>query len=97
MTPSALLRLLASVLIVTACSMDDEDRREMLKSSEHSNYQIVRGTVVRDLAAPTDTGRLIYDPPQSLSERAAPAIGNEQVWAPFGISQPDSAQAGPRR
>jgi hypothetical protein len=97
MKQSRLLRLLMCALIVTACSMDDEDRREMLKSSEHTNYQIVRGTVVRELAAPTDTGRLVYDPPQSLSERAAPTISNEQVWAPFGIATPDSAQAGPRR
>jgi hypothetical protein len=92
-----LLHLLGCALVVTACSMDDEDRRELLKATEHTNYQIVQGTVIRDLAAPTDTGRLIYDPPQSLSERAAPAIGNEQVWAPFGISQPDSAQARSRR
>jgi hypothetical protein len=97
MNPFALLRLLAAGVIITACSMDDEDRRDILKSAEQTNYQIVRGTVVRDLTAPTDTGRLIYDPPQSLSEGAARAIGNEQVWAPFGIGTPDSAQGGSRR
>lgn len=97
MKRSMLLRLFALTLIVTACSMDDEDRREMLQSSEHTNYQIVRAPVVREMTALSDTGRLIYDPPQSLSQRSARAIGNEQVWAPFGIATPDSAQAAPRR
>lgn len=98
MKPSTLRRLLGLALIMTACSMNDDDRRKMLKTTEHTNYQIVRRTVVRDLAAPTDTGRLIYDPPQNLSERAAPAIGNTQLWAPFGIATPDSsAPRAPRR
>ena len=97
MKPSILLRLLVCALVITACSMDDEDRREMLQSSEHTNYQIVRAPVVREMTALSDTGRLIYDPPQSLSQRSARAIGNEQVWAPFGIATPDSAQVGSRR
>jgi hypothetical protein len=75
---------------LAACAMDDDERTTLLESAGRTNYAIGRGTVVRDLRSPSDTGRLIYQPPTNLSRRTAPPAGARQVWAPFGIATPDT-------
>lgn len=87
--------VLLAALACTACHMDDDERRSVLESAGRTNYAIGRGTVVRDLRSPSDTGRLIYATPTSLAERPAAAAGARQVWAPFGISEPDTTAARP--
>ena len=81
----------------SACRASDEQRRTVLESAERTNAAIVRGSVVRDMRAPPDTGRVIYEPPVDLSHRTAPAAGARQVWAPFGIAQPDTVAHRPPR
>jgi hypothetical protein len=75
--------------------MDDDQRKSVLESAGRTNYAVGRGTVVRDLRSPSDTGRLIYQPPTNLSRRSAPAAGAPQVWAPFGIATPDTTSGRP--
>ena len=83
--------IIASMCIAAvACHASEADRTEMLRSSERVNYAIARGTVASDLRSPPDSGRNIYFPPAHLSQRTAGNAGAQQVWAPFGISQPDT-------
>ena len=84
------LVIAAVSMAAIGCRASDEHRREVLQAAEIHNNAIVRTTVVNDLRAPADSGRLIYDAPVHLSHRIAPAAGARQVWAPFGISQPDT-------
>ena len=96
MKPLSVVIVLAGVA-ASGCRASDEQRRTVLESAERTNAAIVRGTVVRDLRSPSDTGRVIYEPPTDLSHRTAPAAGARQVWAPFGIAQPDTvAHQAPR-
>ena len=76
-----------------ACSMNEEERDRLLESAERTNYAIGRGTVVRDLRSPSDTGRLVYERPVDLSQRSDTTAGPRQVWAPFGIATPDTVAA----
>ncbi|HEX6063790.1 MAG TPA: hypothetical protein VFZ04_06185 [Longimicrobiales bacterium] len=85
-----LLALFALSALAASCSMEEEERISLLESAGRTNYAIARGTVVRDMRAPSDTGRLIYEPPVHLSIRTAPAAGAAQMWAPFGIATPDT-------
>lgn len=83
----------AALALCAACHRDEQDRRSLLESAGRTNYAIAGGAVVRDLRAPSDTNRLIYDPPVHLSERTARAAGAQQLWAPFGIATPDTVQS----
>jgi hypothetical protein len=84
--------LVPAVVMVSSCTRDDSQRRALLADAQRTNVEIARGAVVRDLRAPSDTGRLIYDSAVSLRERPARAAGARQVWAPFGIAQPDTTR-----
>ena len=88
MTRPVPLLLLCAML--PACTMNEDERDNLLESAGRTNYEIGRGTVVSDLRAPSDTGRLIYEPPIDLSQRAGAAAGAAKVWAPFGIATPDT-------
>ena len=78
------------VVFMVSCARDDSERRALLEEAQRTNVEIARGAVVRDLRAPSDTGRLVYDSAVSLRERPAQAVDARQVWAPFGIAQPDT-------
>ena len=80
------------IALAVACSREDTERRALLEEAERVNADIVLGTTIRDLRAPSDTGRLVYDSPVSLRQRPAQAAGARQVWAPFGIAQPDTVR-----
>jgi hypothetical protein len=80
------------VVLMASCSRDDSGRRALLEEAQRTNVEIARGAVVRDLRAPSDTGRLVYDSAVSLRERPAQAAGARQVWAPFGIARPDTTR-----
>lgn len=82
--------LLFGLPLMWACTRSEEDRRALFEEAERVNAEIFAGAVVRDLRAPTDTGRLTYDSPVSLHLRRAMAEGAAQVWAPFGIAEPDT-------
>ena len=75
-----------------ACRMSESERKAVLETAGRSNYAVARGDVVRDLRAPDDTGRLIYEPPVSLVRPSATETGAREVWAPFGIAQPDTVR-----
>lgn len=96
MRPSRVL-LLALLPLAWSCARDDDDRRALLEQAERVNAEIFEGAVVRDLRAPSDTGRLVYDSAVSLREHRALPAGAAQVWAPFGIAEPDSVAALPQR
>lgn len=85
------------LLVAAACTRDDEDRRAVLEDAQRVNTALTQGDVVRDMRAPSDTGRLVYDSAVSLRERPAQAAGARQVWAPFGIAQPDTVAPGTAR
>jgi hypothetical protein len=76
--------------LLAGCRSNEDDRRSLLETAERTNYGIARGTAVRDLRSPSDTGRLIYEPPTPLAQRHAEPSGAPQVWAPFGIAKPDT-------
>jgi hypothetical protein len=76
--------------IAAGCRASEEERRTVLESAEHVNYDIARGAVARDLRSPVDSGRLIYHEPTHLSRPSAAGAGARQVWAPFGIARPDT-------
>jgi hypothetical protein len=84
----------ALTLLASACRMDSEERSEVLQQARVYDQRVSSVDVVRELRSPTDQARLIYTPPVNLSEQAAEATGAAQVWAPFGIALPDSAQKG---
>src|SRR5687768_1063490 len=73
-----------------ACHASEDERRTVLESAEHVNYDIARGAVARDLRSPIDSGRLIYHQPTHLSRPSAGGAGARQVWAPFGVARPDT-------
>lgn len=83
------------VVLTASCARDDSDRRALLEEAQRTNAEIGRGPVVRDMRAPSDTGRLIYDSAVNLRVRPADAAGARQVWAPFGIAQPDTTRQAP--
>lgn len=84
------MRLVALALTLS-CARSVEERRSLFEEAERVNAEIFRGAVVRDLRAPPDSGgRLVYDDPVSL--RARDTQGAAQVWAPFGIAQPDTTR-----
>lgn len=85
------------LLLTAACTRDDDERRAVLEDAQRVNTALTQGDVVRDMRAPSDTGRLVYDSAVSLRERPAQAAGARQVWAPFGISQPDTVPPGATR
>jgi hypothetical protein len=89
--------LLLAALALGSCRMGEDDRRTLLESSGRTSYEVARGTVVRDMRSPSDTGRLIYQQPVFLGQRTAHAAGAEQVWAPFGIATPDTVPPAQRR
>lgn len=78
------------VVLAASCTRDEDDRRALLEEAQRTNSEIARGAVVRDLRAPSDTGRLTYDSPVSLRQPPAHEAGARQVWAPFGIASPDT-------
>lgn len=82
--------LAVACALLAGCRSSEDDRKSLLESAERTNYGIARGTAVRDLRAPSDTGRLIYEPPASLAQQHAIPAGARQVWAPFGIARPDT-------
>ena len=82
--------LAVACALITSCHSNEDERRSLLESAERTNYGIARGTAVRDLRSPSDTGRLIYEPPTPLALRHATPAGARQVWAPFGIATPDT-------
>lgn len=86
------LPLFLVVLALTlSCARSAEERRTLFEEAERVNAEIFRGAVVRDLRSPPDSARrLIYDDPVSL--RARDTQGAAQVWAPFGIAQPDTTR-----
>jgi hypothetical protein len=84
---------ITAIVIAAACARDPEDRRTVLEVAQRENYEITQDSVVQLLRAPHDSGRIVYDDPTDLSERTAAARGSEQVWAPFGIAQPDTVDA----
>ena len=84
------LIILLACIGVAGCRADEDERRSVLESAERVNYGIARGTVVRDMRAPADTGRIIYEPPTHLSRPTATSAGARQVWAPFGVATPDT-------
>lgn len=86
------LPLLPIALALTlSCARSVEERRSLFEEAERVNAEIFRGAVVRDLRSPPDSARrLIYDDPVSL--RARDTQGAAQVWAPFGIAQPDTTR-----
>ncbi len=89
--------VLLALLAASACARDADERRAVLEEAQRANTALAQGDVVRDLRAPSDTGRLVYDTAVSLRERPARAAGARQVWAPFGIARPDTvAPATPR-
>jgi hypothetical protein len=77
-------------IAIASCFASEEDRKATLQSAERVNFAIARGKVMRDLRSPSDSGRNIYFPPIHLSQRTAQDAGARQVWAPFGISKPDT-------
>lgn len=81
---------LVALTLTLSCARSTEERRALFEEAERVNAEIFRGAVVRDLRSPPDSGRLIYDDPVSL--RARDAQGAAQVWAPFGIAQPDTTR-----
>ncbi|MHB1168423.1 MAG: hypothetical protein ACYC28_03980 [Longimicrobiales bacterium] len=81
---------LVALALTLSCARSTEERRALFEEAERVNAEIFRGAVVRDLRSPPDSGRLIYDDPVSL--RARDAQGAAQVWAPFGIAQPDTTR-----
>jgi hypothetical protein len=85
-----LVPLLLVIVALASCTMNEDERENVLESAGRTNYEIGRGTVVRDLRSPSDTGRLIYEPPVNLSQRSGAAAGAVKVWAPFGIATPDT-------
>ena len=80
------------LLTVVGCSMDEEQRQDVLVSARQSQRAALSSQTVRELQAPAEPGRVIYAPPVSLSAPSAQAAGAAQVWAPFGISRPDSTR-----
>ncbi len=88
-----LLPILLFSAVIASCSMQEEERAKLLETAGRTNFAIGRGDVVRDMRAPSDTGRLIYNSPVNLSRHTAPAAGARQVWAPFGIATPDTVPA----
>lgn len=84
--------LLPAVVMMSSCTRDDPERRALLAEARRTHDEIARGPVVRDLRAASDTGRLIYDSAVSLRERPVRAADARQVWAPFGIAQPDTTR-----
>lgn len=87
-----LIILLPAVAITWSCTRDDSARRALVEEAQRTNIEIARGAVAGDLRAPSDTGRLVYDSAVSLRERPARVAGTRQVWAPFGIAQPDTTR-----
>ena len=81
--------MLAAVAL-SSCHMSEDDRQSVLESTQRTNVAIATSAAVRDMRSPSDTGRLIYDPPINLRERTAANAGARQVWAPFGIATPDT-------
>ncbi|HEX6133300.1 MAG TPA: hypothetical protein VFZ24_05040 [Longimicrobiales bacterium] len=81
---------LLAASLACACTMDDDERRALMESSQEVNFVLARDTAVAELRAPSDTGRLVYDSAVALSRRAAAAAGAQQVWSPFGIATPDT-------
>jgi len=90
------LFLLAALPLAWSCARDEDERRALFEQAERVNTAIFEGAVVRDLRAPTDTGRLVYDTAVSLRLQQALPAGAAQVWAPFGIAQPDTVAAARR-
>ena len=82
--------LVVACALLAGCRSSEDDRKALLETAERTNYGIARETAVRDLRAPSDTGRLIYEPPTPLAQKHAIPAGARQVWAPFGIARPDT-------
>ena len=83
---------LSGALLTSGCSRDEADRRALLEDAQRNNVTIARGAVVRDLRAPSDTGRLTYDSAVSLRLQSGDSMRLSRVWAPFGMAQPDTTR-----
>lgn len=84
--------LICPTVALAACQRSEEQRKSVLESAERTNHAIIGTAALRDLRAPSDTGRLVYDPPVSLNQRTAYGAGARQMWAPFGIATPDTVE-----
>lgn len=82
--------------LVAGCEAGPAGRERTIAAAGRLDSVIAHGAVARELRAPPDSSRIIYTRPTPLARPTATAAGAGNPTAPFGISTPDTAQAGSR-